>query len=81
MQEEELHGRMKSDKKDEALRRFRSGETAFNSNAFHLANMDLVQRGPGGDLLGSGHLPQFPIDGNILHLANQAKFFFGLLIY
>lgn len=140
-----LHGRMKSDEKDEALRRFRSGETQIllstqvievgvdvpeasmmvvmnaerfgiaqlhqlrgrvgrgvrkskcvllssttsglprlevlqkSSDAFHLANMDLVQRGP-GDLLGrkqSGHLPEFPIarleiDGNILQEAHLA---------
>ncbi|KAK9052212.1 hypothetical protein SSX86_028840 [Deinandra increscens subsp. villosa] len=140
-----LHGRMKSDEKDEALRRFRSGETqillstqvieigvdvpeasmmivmnaerfgiaqlhqlrgrvgrgvrkskcvllssttsgmarlevlAKSSDGFHLANMDLITRGP-GDLLGrkqSGHLPEFPvarleIDGNILQEAHLA---------
>ncbi|KAI3714349.1 hypothetical protein L1987_72947 [Smallanthus sonchifolius] len=140
-----LHGRMKSDEKDEALRRFRSGETqillstqvieigvdvpeasmmivmnaerfgiaqlhqlrgrvgrgtrkskcvllssttsglarlevlAKSSDGFHLANMDLIARGP-GDLLGrkqSGHLPEFPIarlevDGNILQEAHLA---------
>ncbi|KAJ0726171.1 putative DNA helicase [Helianthus annuus] len=140
-----LHGRMKSDEKDEALRRFRSGETqvllstqvieigvdvpeasmmivmnaerfgiaqlhqlrgrvgrgarkskcvllsstasglprlevlAKSSDGFHLANMDLLSRGP-GDLLGrkqSGHLPEFPvarleIDGNILQEAHLA---------
>ncbi|XP_065855792.1 ATP-dependent DNA helicase homolog RECG, chloroplastic isoform X1 [Euphorbia lathyris] len=140
-----LHGKMKSDEKDEALRRFRYGETrillstqvievgvdvpdasmmvvmnaerfglaqlhqlrgrvgrgtrkskcilmactpsSFNrlkvleksSDGFHLANFDLVLRGP-GDLLGkkqSGHLPEFPIarleiDGNILQEAHAA---------
>lgn len=140
-----LHGRMKSDEKDEALRRFRSGETQIllstqvievgvdvpeasmmvvmnaerfgiaqlhqlrgrvgrgvrkskcvllssttsgldrlkvlekSSDGFHLANMDLLMRGP-GDLLGrkqSGHLPEFPvarleIDGNILQEAHLA---------
>ncbi|KAK9091680.1 hypothetical protein Sjap_024857 [Stephania japonica] len=140
-----LHGRMKSDEKDEALRQFRSGEThillstqvvevgvdvpdasmmvvmnaerfgiaqlhqlrgrvgrgmrksrciflASSSNAlnrlkvlekssdgFHLANVDLLLRGP-GDLLGkkqSGHIPEFPIarlevDGNILEEAHLA---------
>nr|XP_043606261.1 ATP-dependent DNA helicase homolog RECG, chloroplastic [Erigeron canadensis] len=140
-----LHGRMKSDEKDEALRRFRSGETQIllstqvieigvdvpeasmmvvmnaerfgiaqlhqlrgrvgrgsrkskcvllsstsgglgrleilkkSSDGFHLANMDLLLRGP-GDLLGrkqSGHLPEFPvarleIDGNILQEAHLA---------
>lgn len=140
-----LHGRMKGDEKDEALRRFRSGETqillstqvieigvdvpeasmmivmnaerfgiaqlhqlrgrvgrgtrkskcvllsstasglarlevlAKSSDGFHLANMDLLSRGP-GDLLGrkqSGHLPEFPvarleIDGNILQDAHLA---------
>ncbi|XP_044490812.1 ATP-dependent DNA helicase homolog RECG, chloroplastic isoform X3 [Mangifera indica] len=140
-----LHGRMKSDEKDEALRRFRSGETHIllstqvieigvdvpdasmmvvmnaerfgmaqlhqlrgrvgrgereskcilvasstnslkrlqvlekSSDGFYLANMDLLQRGP-GDLLGkkqSGHLPEFPIarleiDGNILQDAHLA---------
>ncbi|XP_074328705.1 ATP-dependent DNA helicase homolog RECG1, chloroplastic/mitochondrial isoform X2 [Apium graveolens] len=140
-----LHGKMKSDEKDEALRRFRSGETHIllatqvieigvdvpdasmmvvmnaerfgmaqlhqlrgrvgrgvrkskcilvastisslsrlkvlesSQDGFHLANMDLVLRGP-GDLLGkkqSGHLPDFPIarleiDGNILQDAHVA---------
>lgn len=140
-----LHGKMKSDEKDEALRRFRSGELHIllstqvieigvdvpdasmmivanaerfgiaqlhqlrgrvgrgqrkskcvllastnsslsrlkvlekSSDGFHLANMDLVLRGP-GDLLGkkqSGHLPEFPIarleiDGNILQEAHLA---------
>ncbi|KAL8196413.1 hypothetical protein R6Q57_024708 [Mikania cordata] len=140
-----LHGRMKSDEKDDALRAFRSGETqillstqvieigvdvpeasmmivmnaerfgiaqlhqlrgrvgrgtrkskcvllssttsglarlevlARSSDGFHLANMDLLSRGP-GDLLGrkqSGHLPEFPvarleIDGNILQEAHLA---------
>ncbi|XP_076948488.1 ATP-dependent DNA helicase homolog RECG1, chloroplastic/mitochondrial-like [Bidens hawaiensis] len=140
-----LHGRMKGEEKDEALRRFRSGETqillstqvieigvdvpeasmmivmnaerfgiaqlhqlrgrvgrgsrkskcvllssttsglarlevlARSSDGFHLANMDLLSRGP-GDLLGrkqSGHLPEFPvarleIDGNILQEAHLA---------
>ncbi|XP_023764076.1 ATP-dependent DNA helicase homolog RECG, chloroplastic isoform X1 [Lactuca sativa] len=140
-----LHGRMKSDEKDEALKNFRSGETQIllstqvievgvdvpeasmmvvmnaerfgiaqlhqlrgrvgrgvrkskclllsstssglprlkvlekSSDGFHLANMDLLLRGP-GDLLGkkqSGHLPEFPIarlevDGNILQEAHLA---------
>lgn len=140
-----LHGKMKSDEKDEALRRFRSGETHIllatqvieigvdvpdasmmvvmnaerfgmaqlhqlrgrvgrgvrkskcilvastvsslsrlkvlesSQDGFHLANMDLILRGP-GDLLGkkqSGHLPDFPIarleiDGNILQDAHAA---------
>ncbi|XP_031401073.1 ATP-dependent DNA helicase homolog RECG, chloroplastic isoform X2 [Punica granatum] len=140
-----LHGKMKSDEKEEALRRFRSGETQIllatqvieigvdipdasmmvvmnaerfgiaqlhqlrgrvgrgsrkskcvllasgpsscmrlkvlenSSDGFHLANMDLLLRGP-GDLLGkkqSGHLPEFPvarleIDGNILQEAHLA---------
>ncbi|KAL8463617.1 hypothetical protein ACS0TY_034321 [Phlomoides rotata] len=140
-----LHGRMKSDEKDEALRQFRTGETKIllstqvieigvdvpdasmmvvmnadrfgiaqlhqlrgrvgrgerksqcillasttsslkrlkvleeSSDGFHLANMDLVLRGP-GDLLGkkqSGHLPEFPVarlemDGNILQEAHSA---------
>ncbi|KAK2981313.1 hypothetical protein RJ640_007014 [Escallonia rubra] len=140
-----LHGRMKSDEKDESLRRFRSGETPIllstqvieigvdvpdasmmvvmnaerfgiaqlhqlrgrvgrgerkskclllastasslnrlkvlerSSDGFHLANMDLLLRGP-GDLLGkkqSGHLPEFPvarleIDGHILQDAHRA---------
>ncbi|KAA8529061.1 hypothetical protein F0562_033451 [Nyssa sinensis] len=140
-----LHGRMKSDEKDEALRRFRSGEIHIllstqvieigvdvpdasmmvvmnaerfgiaqlhqlrgrvgrgvrksrcilfastasgltrlkvlekSSDGFHLANMDLLLRGP-GDLLGkkqSGHIPEFPvarleIDGNILQEAHLA---------
>lgn len=140
-----LHGRMRSDEKDDALRQFRSGETKIllstqvieigvdvpdasmmvvmnaerfgiaqlhqlrgrvgrgerkskcillasstsslkrlkvleeSSDGFHLANMDLVLRGP-GDLLGkkqSGHLPEFPvtrleIDGNILQEAHLA---------
>lgn len=140
-----LHGRMKSDEKEEALRIFRSGETNIllstqvieigvdvpdasmmvvmnaerfgmaqlhqlrgrvgrgerkskcvllasttssltrlkvlekSSNGFHLANMDLLLRGP-GDLLGkkqSGHLPEFPVarleaDGNILQDAYLA---------
>lgn len=140
-----LHGKMKSDEKDEALRRFRSGETHIllatqvieigvdvpdaslmvvmnaerfgiaqlhqlrgrvgrgvkkskcifiastssslnrlkvlekSSDGFHLANVDLLLRGP-GDLLGkkqSGHLPEFPIarleaDGNILQEAHLA---------
>ncbi|KAJ9549090.1 hypothetical protein OSB04_021633, partial [Centaurea solstitialis] len=50
-----------------------------SSDGFHLANMDLLLRGP-GDLLGrkqSGHLPEFPvarleIDGNILQEAHLA---------
>ncbi|XP_057445443.1 ATP-dependent DNA helicase homolog RECG, chloroplastic isoform X2 [Lotus japonicus] len=50
-----------------------------SSDGFHLANMDLLLRGP-GDLLGkkqSGHLPEFPItrlevDGNILQEAHVA---------
>ncbi|KAL8471014.1 hypothetical protein ACS0TY_033547 [Phlomoides rotata] len=50
-----------------------------SSDGFHLANMDLVLRGP-GDLLGkkqSGHLPEFPVarlemDGNILQEAHSA---------
>lgn len=50
-----------------------------SSDGFHLANMDLLLRGP-GDLLGkkqSGHLPEFPItrlevDGNILQDAHVA---------
>ncbi|KAJ7943007.1 ATP-dependent DNA helicase RecG [Quillaja saponaria] len=140
-----LHGRMKSEEKEEALRRFRSGETHIllstqvieigvdvpdasmmvvmnaerfgmaqlhqlrgrvgrglrkskciliastasslnrlkvlekSSDGFHLANMDLLLRGP-GDLLGkkqSGHLPEFPVarlevDGNILQEAHLA---------
>lgn len=140
-----LHGKMKSDEKDEALRRFRSGDTNIllstqvieigvdvpdasmmvvmnaerfgmaqlhqlrgrvgrgvrksrcillastassltrlkvlenSTDGFHLANMDLLLRGP-GDLLGkrqSGHLPEFPIarleiDGNILQDAHHA---------
>ncbi|XP_048318194.2 ATP-dependent DNA helicase homolog RECG, chloroplastic isoform X1 [Ziziphus jujuba] len=140
-----LHGKMKGDEKDEALRRFRSGETQIllatqvieigvdvpdaslmvvmnaerfgiaqlhqlrgrvgrgvkkskcifiastasslnrlkvlekSSDGFHLANVDLLLRGP-GDLLGkkqSGHLPEFPIarlevDGNILQEAHLA---------
>ncbi|CAJ2674409.1 unnamed protein product [Trifolium pratense] len=140
-----LHGRMKSDEKEETLGKFRTGElnillatqvieigvdvpdasmmvvmnserfgmaqlhqlrgrvgrgtrqskciliastvTALNrlkileqsSDGFHLANMDLLLRGP-GDLLGkkqSGHLPEFPItrlevDGNILQDAHVA---------
>ncbi|CAI9095975.1 OLC1v1032026C1 [Oldenlandia corymbosa var. corymbosa] len=140
-----LHGKMKSDVKDDALRRFRSGETDIllstqvieigvdipdasmmvvmnaerfgiaqlhqirgrvgrgdrkskcilvastvnclnrlkvlekSLDGFHLANMDLILRGP-GDLLGkrqSGHLPEFPItrleiDGNILQDAHLA---------
>ncbi|XP_002526020.2 ATP-dependent DNA helicase homolog RECG, chloroplastic isoform X2 [Ricinus communis] len=140
-----LHGRMKSDEKDEALRRFRSGETQIllstqvievgvdvpdasmmvvmnaerfgiaqlhqlrgrvgrgerkskcillgstssslnrlkvlekSSDGFHLANADLLLRGP-GDLLGkkqSGHLPDFPIArleivGKILQEAHDA---------
>ncbi|XP_051122239.1 ATP-dependent DNA helicase homolog RECG, chloroplastic isoform X2 [Andrographis paniculata] len=48
-------------------------------DGFHLANMDLLLRGP-GDLLGkkqSGHLPEFPVarlevDGNILQEAHLA---------
>lgn len=140
-----LHGKMKSDEKEEALRRFRSGDTNIllstqvieigvdvpdasmmvvmnaerfgmaqlhqlrgrvgrgarksrcvllastasslirlkvlenSTDGFHLANMDLLLRGP-GDLLGkrqSGHLPEFPvarleIDGNILQDAHHA---------
>lgn len=140
-----LHGRMKSDEKDEALQHFRSGKTQIllstqvievgvdvpeasmmvvmnaerfgiaqlhqlrgrvgrgvrkskcvllsstssglprlkvlenSSDGFHLANMDLLLRGP-GDLLGkkqSGHLPEFPVarlevDGNILQEAHLA---------
>lgn len=140
-----LHGKMKSDVKDEALRQFRYGETNIllstqvieigvdvpdasmmvvmnaerfgiaqlhqlrgrvgrgerkskcilvastaaslhrlkvlekSSDGFHLANVDLLLRGP-GDLLGkkqSGHLPEFPIarleiDGNILQQAHLA---------
>lgn len=140
-----LHGRMKSDEKDEALRRFKTGDTHIllstqvieigvdvpdatmmvvmnaerfgiaqlhqlrgrvgrgvrkskcilvastasslnrlkvlekSSDGFHLANIDLLLRGP-GDLLGkkqSGHLPEFPIarleiDGNILQEAHAA---------
>lgn len=140
-----LHGKMKSDEKEEALRRFRSGETRIllstqvieigvdvpdasmmvvmnaerfgiaqlhqlrgrvgrgqrkskcillasttsslnrlkvlqkSSDGFHLANVDLLLRGP-GDLLGkkqSGHLPEFPIarleiDGSILQEAHLA---------
>ncbi|KAH7835242.1 hypothetical protein Vadar_024321 [Vaccinium darrowii] len=140
-----LHGKMKSNEKDEALRRFRTGETRIllstqvieigvdvpeasmmvvmnaerfgiaqlhqlrgrvgrgarkskciltastagslcrlkvlekSSDGFYLANMDLLQRGP-GDLLGkkqSGHLPEFPIarleiDGNIIQEAHLA---------
>ncbi|KAI4377493.1 hypothetical protein MLD38_015107 [Melastoma candidum] len=140
-----LHGRMRSDEKDEALRSFRNGETCIllstqvieigvdvpdasmivvmnaerfgmaqlhqlrgrvgrgtrksscillastsssltrlkvlenSSDGFHLANMDLLLRGP-GDLLGkkqSGHLPEFPItrleiDGNVLQDAHLA---------
>ncbi|GAU30858.1 hypothetical protein TSUD_15440, partial [Trifolium subterraneum] len=50
-----------------------------SSDGFHLANMDLLLRGP-GDLLGkkqSGHLPEFPItrlevDGDILQDAHVA---------
>uniref|UniRef100_A0ACD5ZJ40 Uncharacterized protein n=1 Tax=Avena sativa TaxID=4498 RepID=A0ACD5ZJ40_AVESA len=50
-----------------------------SSDGFHLANADLVMRGP-GDLLGkkqSGHLPEFPIarlevDGGILQEAHLA---------
>ncbi|CAA0817178.1 DEAD/DEAH box RNA helicase family protein [Striga hermonthica] len=140
-----LHGRMKSEEKDEALRQFRSGKTHIllstqvieigvdvpdasmmvvmnaerfgmaqlhqlrgrvgrgerksrcvllgssesglkrlrvlekSCDGFHLANMDLLLRGP-GDLLGkkqSGHLPEFPVarlevDGNILQDAHLA---------
>ncbi|KAK6922201.1 ATP-dependent DNA helicase RecG, domain 3, C-terminal [Dillenia turbinata] len=140
-----LHGKLKSDEKEEALRLFRSGETNIllstqvieigvdvpdaslmvvmnaerfgiaqlhqlrgrvgrglrkskcmlvastasslsrlkvlekSSDGFHLANVDLLLRGP-GDLLGkkqSGHLPEFPIarleiDGNILQEAHLA---------
>lgn len=148
-----LHGKMKSDEKDEALRRFRSGETHIllatqiieigvdvpdasmmvvmnserfgiaqlhqlrgrvgrgvkkskcilvaatlsslsrlkvlekSSDGFHLANMDLLLRGP-GDLLGkkqSGHLPEFPIarleiDGNILQEAHTAALVIIILL-
>ncbi|KAE9605331.1 putative DNA helicase [Lupinus albus] len=50
-----------------------------SSDGFHLANVDLLLRGP-GDLLGkkqSGHLPEFPVarleaDGNILQDAHIA---------
>ncbi|XP_019461520.1 PREDICTED: ATP-dependent DNA helicase homolog RECG, chloroplastic isoform X2 [Lupinus angustifolius] len=50
-----------------------------SSDGFHLANVDLLLRGP-GDLLGkkqSGHLPEFPVarleaDGNILQDAHTA---------
>jgi ATP-dependent DNA helicase RecG len=50
-----------------------------SSDGFHLANADLVMRGP-GNLLGkkqSGHLPEFPIarlevDGGILQEAHLA---------
>lgn len=140
-----LHGKMRSDEKDEALSRFRAGETHVllstqvieigvdvpdasmmvvmnaerfgiaqlhqlrgrvgrgmrkskciliastasslnrlkvlekSSDGFHLANVDLLLRGP-GDLLGkkqSGHLPEFPItrleiDGNLLQDAHLA---------
>lgn len=140
-----LHGRMKSDEKDEALKQFKSGETHIllstqvveigvdvpdasmmvvmnaerfgiaqlhqlrgrvgrgmkkskciflvssasgvkrlqvlekSSDGFHLANVDLLIRGP-GDLLGkkqSGHLPEFPIarlesDGNMLEESYNA---------
>lgn len=140
-----LHGKLKSDAKDEALRQFRSGKTNIllstqvieigvdvpdasmmvvmnaerfgiaqlhqlrgrvgrgereskcillastagglnrlkvlekSSDGFHLANMDLLLRGP-GDLLGkkqSGHLPEFPvarleIDGNVIQEAHLA---------
>lgn len=140
-----LHGKMKSDEKEEALRRFRKGDTQIllstqvieigvdvpdasmmvvmnaerfgiaqlhqlrgrvgrgmkksrcilvastasslsrlkvlenSSDGFHLAEVDLLLRGP-GDLLGkkqSGHLPEFPIarlevDGNILEEAHLA---------
>ncbi|CAK9324053.1 unnamed protein product [Citrullus colocynthis] len=140
-----LHGKMKSDEKEEALRRFRNGDTQIllstqvieigvdvpdasmmvvmnaerfgiaqlhqlrgrvgrgmkksrcilvastasslsrlkvlenSSDGFHLAEVDLLLRGP-GDLLGkkqSGHLPEFPIarlevDGNILEEAHLA---------
>ncbi|CAN1138264.1 ATP-dependent DNA helicase homolog RECG, chloroplastic [Linum perenne] len=140
-----LHGKMKSDEKEQALRKFRCGETQIllstqvievgvdvpdasmmvvmnaerfgiaqlhqlrgrvgrgtrkskcvlvgstssslerlkvlekSSDGFHLANVDLLIRGP-GDLLGkkqSGHLPEFPIarlekDGNILQDAHSA---------
>ncbi|CAN0871667.1 ATP-dependent DNA helicase homolog RECG, chloroplastic [Linum grandiflorum] len=140
-----LHGKMKSDEKEQSLRRFRCGETQIllstqvievgvdvpdasmmvvmnaerfgiaqlhqlrgrvgrgtrkskcvlvgstssslerlkvlekSSDGFHLANVDLLIRGP-GDLLGkkqSGHLPEFPIarlekDGNILQDAHTA---------
>ncbi|XP_031742292.1 ATP-dependent DNA helicase homolog RECG, chloroplastic isoform X2 [Cucumis sativus] len=140
-----LHGKMKKDEKEEALRRFRNGDTQIllstqvievgvdvpdasmmvvmnaerfgiaqlhqlrgrvgrgmkksrcilvasttsslsrlkvlenSSDGFHLAEVDLLLRGP-GDLLGkkqSGHLPEFPIarlevDGNILEDAHLA---------
>ncbi|CAH2056685.1 unnamed protein product [Thlaspi arvense] len=140
-----LHGKMKSDEKDDALRQFRSGAIQIllstqvieigvdvpdasmmvvmnaerfgiaqlhqlrgrvgrgarkskcvlvastasslnrlkvlekSSDGFHLANIDLLVRGP-GDLLGkkqSGHLPEFPIarleiDGNIIQEAHLA---------
>ncbi|CAN6478735.1 unnamed protein product [Victoria cruziana] len=140
-----LHGRMRSDEKEAALRNFRSGEVKIllstqvieigvdvpdaslmvvmnaerfgiaqlhqlrgrvgrgsrkstcillsssdgalgrlkvleaSSDGFHLANVDLLHRGP-GDLLGkkqSGHLPDFPIarleiDGNLLKEAQLA---------
>ncbi|XP_038892968.1 ATP-dependent DNA helicase homolog RECG, chloroplastic isoform X2 [Benincasa hispida] len=140
-----LHGKMKSDEKEVALRRFRNGQTQIllstqvieigvdvpdasmmvvmnaetfgiaqlhqlrgrvgrgmkkskcilvastasslsrlkvlenSSDGFHLAEIDLLLRGP-GDLLGkkqSGHLPEFPIarlevDGNILEDAHLA---------
>ncbi|KAL8150780.1 hypothetical protein V2J09_020588 [Rumex salicifolius] len=140
-----LHGKLKGDEKEEALRRFRHGETRIllatqvieigvdvpdasmmvvmnaerfgiaqlhqlrgrvgrgvrqskcimlastasglsrlkvlenSSDGFHLANVDLLLRGP-GDLLGkkqSGHLPEFPvarleIDGGILQEAHVA---------
>lgn len=148
-----LHGKMKSDEKEEALRRFRSGDTNIllstqvieigvdvpdasmmvvmnaerfgmaqlhqlrgrvgrgarksrcillastasslirlkvlenSTDGFHLANMDLLLRGP-GDLLGkrqSGHLPEFPIarleiDGNILQDAHHAVLVSSCLI-
>lgn len=56
-----------------------------SSDGFHLANVDLLLRGP-GDLLGkkqSGHIPEFPvarleIDGNLLqdaHLAALVRLF------
>ncbi|TYK29009.1 ATP-dependent DNA helicase-like protein RECG [Cucumis melo var. makuwa] len=140
-----LHGKMKKDEKEEALRRFRNGDIQIllstqvievgvdvpdasmmvvmnaerfgiaqlhqlrgrvgrgmkksrcilvasttsslsrlkvlenSSDGFHLAEVDLLLRGP-GDLLGrkqSGHLPEFPIarlevDGNILEDAHLA---------